>query len=510
MAQSLLPPGIQWQCSYGGDTSWGGGKGSDNCRVLKQTSDGGYIIGGESTSDATGNKTSVNYGGSDYWVVKVDANGNKQWDKSFGGTNYEYLYSLQQTTDGGYILGGYSSSGVSGNKTSIRWGGEDYWIVKLDSDGNKQWEKSFGGTRIDSDYDDLRVVQQTSDGGFILGGVATSGTSVCKTDAGYGGSDYWIVKTDASGNKQWDKCYGGDGYDDLTSLQQTSDGGFILAGMSYSGVSGNKTSTNFGGLGDYWIVKTDTNGNIQWQQDYGGSSDDQWPNVLQTSDGGYIIGGHSSSGVSGNKTSLSFGGNDYWVLKLDSSGKKVWEQSYGGTSDDYLNSIQQTSDGGYILGGTSSSGISGNKTSTNYGGTGDYWVVKIDVNGIKQWEESFGGASGDYLSSLQQANDGGFILGGTSYSSPSGNKTTVYYGNGDYWIIKLAPPLKIQSYLFDSTHIFQAHLTGISGTNYVFQASSDLINWTSIATNNALNGLLDFSDTNAANFSTRYYRVRQW
>ena len=174
-----------------------------------------------------------------------------QWDKSFGGTGYDYLNSLQQTSDGGYIIGGYSDSGKSDTKTDDGFGSSDYWVVKLDANGVRQWDKSFGG----SDYDVLQSLQQTSDGGYVLGGYSLSGASGNKTNnANFGASDYWVVKLDADGNRQWDQIYGGSGDDQLQSLQQTSDGGYILGGQPFSGASGNKTSESFGGL-DHWVVK---------------------------------------------------------------------------------------------------------------------------------------------------------------------------------------------------------------------------------------------------------------
>src|SRR5204863_32675 len=146
-----------------------------------------------------------NWGNIDYWIVKTDSIGNKQWDKDFGGTNNDELFSIQQTADGGYILGGCSVSGISGDKTQVNWGDIDYWIVKTDSLGNKQWDKDFGGTSDDFLYS----MQQTADGGYILGGISSSGISGDKTQVTWGNSDYWIVKTDSLGNKQWDKDFGG-------------------------------------------------------------------------------------------------------------------------------------------------------------------------------------------------------------------------------------------------------------------------------------------------------------
>ncbi len=201
-----------------------------------------------------GDKTEGGRGGYDYWVVKIDANGVKQWDKRFGGTNDDYLYSLQQTTDGGYILGGESYSGNNGDRTEVNYGLTDYWLVKIDANGVKQWDKSFGG----SDYDGLRSLHQTTDGGYILGGYSISDISGDKTQSSRGSDDFWIVKIDINGIKQWNARFGGDRSEAIFSLEQTTDGGYILGGYSSSDIGGDKTQKNWGTSlysYDYWVVK---------------------------------------------------------------------------------------------------------------------------------------------------------------------------------------------------------------------------------------------------------------
>jgi hypothetical protein len=430
LVSAALPaqPPKQWDKRFGG-TSY------DALNSLQQTDDGGYILGGESNSGISGDKTEDSRGGSDYWVVKIDANGVKQWDKRFGGTDYEALYSLQQTKDGGYILGGGSNSGIGGDKTEDSRGFSDYWVVKIDANGVKQWDKRFGGT----EYDNLISLQQTADGGYILGGGSGSGIGGDKTEDSRGIIDYWVVKIDANGVKQWDKRFGGTDEDFLLSLQQTADGGYILGGYSNSGIGGDKTEEVLG-LQDYWVVKIDANGIKQWDKRFGGTSNEGLRSLQQTADGGYILGGTSNSGIGGDKTEDSWGGNggfaDYWVVKIDANGVKQWDKRFGGTGFDILYSLQQTADGGYILGGYSNSGLDGDKTEESWGNI-DYWVVKIDANGVKQWDKRFGGTDDDYLLSLQETEAGGYILGGYSSSGIGGDKTEDTRGDSDYWIVKL-------------------------------------------------------------------------
>lgn len=211
-----------------------------------------------------------------------------EWQNTIGGNGHDYLQSIQQTTDGGYILAGHSQSNISGDKTENNIGGSDYWLLKTDAEGNIQWQNTIGGNNADNLYS----IKQTADGGYILGGWSNSDISGDKTENSNGGWDYWIVKTDATGNIQWQNTIGGSGSDELYCIQQTADGGYILGGNSDSNISGDKTENSIGGLDwDYWIVKTDASGNVQWENTIGGTLTDRLKSVQQTIDGGYILGG---------------------------------------------------------------------------------------------------------------------------------------------------------------------------------------------------------------------------
>ena len=274
--------------------------------------------------------------------------------KTFGGIESDYGNSVQQTTDGGFI--------IAGATTSYGAGESDVWLIKTDVSGNKVWDKTFGG----SDYDAGSSVQQTTDGGFIVTGTTKS--------FGAGSGDVWLIKTDASGNKVWDQTFGGSDYDAGSSVQQTTDGGYIIAGSS--------------------LIKTDSMGNVMWSRSLGGSS------VRQTADGGFIIAGG-------------------WLIKTDASGNKVWDQTFGGSGNDYGSSVQQMTDGGFIIAGA----------TTSYGaGYYDVWLIKTDASGNKVWDKTFGGSDYDAGSSVQQTTDGGFIVTGTTESFGA--------GSGDVWLIR--------------------------------------------------------------------------
>ena len=409
-----------------------GGTSSDILYSVQQTGDGGYILGGHSSSNISGNKTENSQGNSDYWVLKLDGSGAIQWQNTIGGSDSDYLRSIQQTSDGGYVLGGGSWSNISGDKTENKVGNEDYWVVKLDSLGAIQWQNTIGGTQ----YDYLYSIQQTADGGYILGGYSDSPISGDKTDSSQGGKDYWVVKLNTSGVIQWQNTIGGSANDLLRSIQQTNDGGYILGGFSQSNISGDKTE-NSQGIDDYWVVKLDSLGSIQWQNTIGGSAYDALYSIQQTSDNGYVLGGRSQSNISGDKTENSQG-MDYWVVKLDTSGVIQWQNTIGGSSHDYLESIRQTGDGGYILGGYSQSDSSGDKTENAYSSNNfDYWIIKLDSVGGIQWQNTIGGDGYDALYSIQQTIDGGYVFGGQSSSDSTGDKTDSSWGGNDYWVIKL-------------------------------------------------------------------------
>jgi len=367
----------------------------------------------------------------------------KQWDKTFGGGGHEFLFSLKQTTDGGYIFGGWSQSNMGADKSENGRGGYDYWVVKIDGNGLKQWDKTFGG----SGDDELYSLEQTSDGGYILGGWSSSDMGADKSENGRGDLDYWVVKIDGNGVKQWDKTFGGGGYDELYSLEQTSDGGYILGGWSSSDMGADK-SENSRGYWDYWVVKIDGNGVKQWDKTFGGNNYDALESLQQTTDGGYILGGRSSSNIGADKSENCRGFEDYWVVKIDGNGVKQWDKTFGGSQPDGLYSLQQTSDGGYILGGWSSSDMGVDKSENGRGGY-DYWVVKIDGNGIKQWDKTFGGSNYDALRSLEQTTDGGYILGGSSNSNMGADKSENGRGSEDYWVVKTFPDCSPVSYYLD-------------------------------------------------------------
>ncbi|MFN7707374.1 MAG: T9SS type A sorting domain-containing protein [Sphingobacteriia bacterium] len=355
------------------------------------------------------------------------------WDQSYGGSLNDELTTIVATADGGYLLGGHSESNANGTKTAPFRGSFDYWVVKTNAQGVQQWDSTYGGIN----QDELTAMLTTSDGGYLLGGNSFSEADGNKTAPGRGGSDYWIAKINSQGEVQWDRSYGGNGGDQVATMIATADGGYLLGGTSASEVGGNKTAPYRGNF-DYWVVKLNSQGEVQWDRSYGGTGYDEMATMISTADGGYLLGGISFSGADGNKTSTNIGDFDYWVVKISSQGEAQWDRSYGGTGFDDLDEIFATADGNYLLGGTSISGVNGNKTAPFRGGFGDYWVVKINTQGVSQWDRSYGGTDSDGLNTMFATSDGGYLLGGISRSE-DGNKTAPRRGDlfGDYWLVRL-------------------------------------------------------------------------
>jgi hypothetical protein len=407
---SIAQPTVQWQKSVGGT-------GNDYAESIQQTNDGGYIVVGISYSND--GDVSGNQGASDCWVVKLNAFGIIEWEKSMGGSGDDNARLIQQTNDGGYIFIGPSDSNdgdVSGNHGNL-----DYWAVKLTSTGVIEWQKSLGGTG----YEYAQYIQQTSDGGYIAAGSSFSNDG--DVSGNHGGFDCWVVKLNDEGTIVWQKSLGGLSNDEAESIQQTNDGGFILAGHSDS--NDGDVSGNHGGP-DYWVVKLSSIGTIEWQKSLGGSGSDQAKSVQQTNDGGYIVAGYTSS--NDGDVSVNYGYLDFWVVKLNSLGTIEWQKTLGGSDFDLAQSIQQTNDGEYIVAGYSYSNDVDVQSSQ---GNQDFWVVKLSSIGTIEWEKSLGGSGLENASSIQQTNEGGFIVAGSSNSNDgdvSGNQ-----GNFDYWVVQL-------------------------------------------------------------------------
>lgn len=279
--------------------------------------------------------------------------------------------------------------------------------------------------RLDLNDQPYKSICETNDAGFLIGGSKII-NSLYK---------YWIIKTDSAGNKLWEKYYGGSGSDGLEVVTQTKDGGYLIGGSSNSSASGDKTENCIGSY-DFWIIKTDSLGNLQWENTIGGTSQDKLISLKETEDERVILFGTSYSIASGDKSQNNFGASDFWLVQLNAFGAIQWERTIGGNADDYAAEVVECPDKGFLLGGTSFSGVSGVKNEASIGYS-DYWIIKVDSLGNILWQNTIGGISGDALADLDISNDRGFILSGYSYSPISGDKTEGCIGQRDYWIVKV-------------------------------------------------------------------------
>ena len=489
------PPPIEWQRSFGSTND-------DACFSLARIP-GGFAVAGVSTV-------------SEYWLMKADAAGNVRTQQFIGGPGSEIAFTCEPTADGGFLIGGVSDSGVGGSKSEGNYGRLDYWVVRLDAAGAILWDRTLGGTN--DDY--LYSVLPTPDGGCLLGGTSSSGSSGNKTSLWFRGEDYWAVRLDSNGGKIWETSFGTTNNDSLRSVLPTGDGGFLLAGFSVvpiSGPSGNRTSPGFG-LDDFWVVRIDGAGNRQWEAAYGGTSRDILWCAARTADGGYVLGGRSASPTSGVKTSLSYGAGDYWLVRIDANGQMLWDRSFGGTGQDDLQTIEPTADGGFVLAGRSTSGISGNKTSPGYG-VGDYWLVRVDSNGDKLWEVSLGGTSDEWPYAVRQMPDGGWLVGGYSASGATGVKTTPPLGPAggwDAWLVKIGPDelsmpprLRWERCCFEDVGPqYRLLLGGVSNLSYRTEVSTNFMDWTPFRTNQASGFEVEVFHGSLNFLPKRFFRAR--
>ncbi|MBS1688742.1 MAG: T9SS type A sorting domain-containing protein [Bacteroidetes bacterium] len=431
-------PKIQWTKCYGGSMH-------ESIYDVQQTADGGYIMVGYSYSNdgvVTGHFGSGSF--TDVLAIKTDALGNIIWIHSFGGSDNDGAYSVQQTRDGGYIIAGYtySSDGdVTGHYSGLF---QDVWILKLDVGGHVIWQKCLGG----SDDDFAKSIHQTADGGYIFAGATTSNdgnvTNLHKDAMGYYTEDMWVVKLDDTGAIQWQKTLGGGANEEANSVKQTKDGGYIVAGFTFS--TNGDVAKHYGGKDDWdaWAVKLGSSGTIQWSNTFGGTQGDEFSSVIQDLDNSYVFTGYTTSNdydVTDNHLNAGSSTQDLWVVKLGLSGSLTWQKCFGGSMLETGNEIRQDSDSGYVIAGYTDSDdgdVSGFHTSSSY--LYDGWVLRLDTKRNMTWQRCIGGSLGDLTYAMKLTNDGGCILGGVSASS-DGDITCTTYGDGDFWLTKLAGPL---------------------------------------------------------------------
>ncbi|MFH6935758.1 T9SS type A sorting domain-containing protein [Flavobacterium sp. FlaQc-30] len=473
-----------WKMTEKGELDWQksiGGNGFDLLQSIKGTKDGGFILAGTSSSGNSFEKKEDCKGLTDFWVIKLDASGNEQWQRTIGGDGQDELLCAFQTKDGGYVLGGSSSSSPSSitnvkaegktaesstidlyGKSEKSRGNMDYWVVKLDKQGVIEWQKTYGGRYADL----LRSMEQTTDNGYILAGYSNSPLSGDKTEGNKGVGDYWIVKIDDIGTIQWQKTYGADGDDQPYVIHQTIEGGYIVGGNSNS----KNALTSLGGIvangTDFWVLKLDSEGGVIWSKTYDFGKVDILTSLVENKDHTYLIGGYAKAesrqstvgqvakmaGIGKDKEGI----NDYIALKIDENGEEFWNKTVGSSGEDILRKLIETRDGGYLMAGTSNSNSSMDKNS-NIGGN-DFWVVKLKdkakVEKVKASIEAIPNPAVTYTNVIigYDFNDGtasvidilGRVLQNFKISSRTVPVDLSHYAEGIY-IIKIQTDVKTES-----------------------------------------------------------------
>ncbi len=412
---------IIWQKSFGGS-------GTDIANSIKKTPDGGFIIAGSTTSndgDVTGN-----HGGQDFWVVKIDKNGTIQWQKTYGGSANDVANCIQNTLDGGYIVIGTTSStdgDVVGHHTigtdADGLATEDAWVIKIDNSGNTQWKKAIGGSKRDRGT----FISQRVDGSY-LAAINTNSLDEDFTFGGPSGSQYhgYVVVLDNSGNYNFSTTLGMPNCGTLNPFSSVNSITSVTSGIF---VSVGKT-TNCTGVNPTHYGIDLFNANLTFSTSNDLNTDFSEYKSIVNSSNGYYIGGTKGT---------SF--KNFEIAKVDFTLATVWSHNFGGSSDDVCNSVANCFDGGIIMAGLSQS--NDGDVSGNHGGN-DYWVVKVDANGNKQWTKTLGGSGNDIANSIVQANDASYVIAGSSNSIDG--DITGNHGSQDFWVVKFTSPFQTTFY----------------------------------------------------------------
>ncbi|MFS4466359.1 hypothetical protein [Maribacter sp. 2210JD10-5] len=426
----VVPENLGTQTSFLGELEWVknfGGTGEETGQSIIKTTDGGYAVLGY-TNSLDGDILDKDLPVNDYWLLKLDAEGNMVWNKTYGGSKDDRGQSLVQTFDGGYALTGYAMS--DDGDGSINNGFHDNWLLKLDASGIIEWEKSFGFSGHDHSYDIL----QTEDGGFFFTGFlditsarADGNAEKANTLTRHGVGEFWGTKIDEKAQLQWRGYFGGTNNDRAHAVVQAEDDGFVMAGFSESN---DFDISDTQGSYDFWMVKVDSKGNMLWERSFGGSGIEISYDIAKTSDNGYVLVGNTFStdgDISNNK-----GESDIWMIKVNDAGSLVWEKTFGGSQFEAAQAVIQSADGGFMLVGNTKS--TDKDTNTNVG-ENDIWLIKTDAEGSMVWQKSFGGTGIDFGFDLVENSDGSILVVGQTESQDFPSITSK--GKTDVVVLKI-------------------------------------------------------------------------
>lgn len=383
-----------------------GGSKNDVLFSVEKTTDGGYIVAGftQSNNGDINTKTNESY---DFWIAKFSSKNTLEWQKTFGGSLEDRAAAIIQTKDGGFAVLGFSKS--SDLDVSANAGAQDFWLIKLSNNGNLLWEKSFGFAGADYGT----TLLETKDGGFLITGVldvsSSGGQGNSKLAATkHAGGDYWAIKTNNSGTLQWSTYFGGSLTELPLGIVETTDNNFIIVGSSDSADFNIKNNR---GTYDFWLIKISSSGNLIWEKSFGGSNIDEARAITATHDGNFIVVGDTRS--SDLDVSNNNGAADVWIVKFSPDGNLIWEKTIGGTSFDVARAVSKTKDNGFIIAGSSRSLDNGFENK----GQNDALIIKIDQSGKLVWQKTIGGSEIDFLYDVVELNNASIIAVGESSSS---------------------------------------------------------------------------------------------
>ena len=413
------------------DTMRFGGSAWDNPKGVVETAEGGVIIVGFTDSGVGGDRVDDAEGGRDLWAICVGSDGLVAWEAVYGGSGDEFGGWILDAGDGGFLIASSTDSGISGDKTQASQGGDDFWVLKIDADGVVQWDARFGGTADEL----LTSAIATSDGGYLLGGLSYSGIGGDKTMASQGSRDYWVVKIDADGDFEWDAGFGTTGNDGWSlDVAECADGDFLCVTTSSAGISGSKTVSKIGGY-DVWTMELSSSGILGADAVYGGSDDDVGLAMCDRSTGGVLIVGFTESSADGDVSGINQGDRDIWVLALDDDGSVAWEDNFGGEDYDRAEGVSIDDDGRIWVVGYSYSDAGGDRGDESRGNA-DAWVLQLDTDGSLRWERSLGGDQQDDFQVVLPLSSGGACAAGLLFSDPDGDEVPASnQGGGDIWAV---------------------------------------------------------------------------
>jgi len=425
-----------------------GGSGSDNLAKTIRLSNGNYVMFGTSNSPVSGTKTEGAFGQSDWWIVCLDASYNELWQKTLGGSLDDYANTVKELSNGDLLFLGFSESPNNGNKQSVCYGANDYWIVRMTNSGTILWDKTYGGSALENSSD----VYELNGGNLIVSGSSASGVSGNKSIASNGAIDIWLLKLNPSGNILAQAEFGGDSFDYDGLILRTGSNELLLAGSSSSGISGNKTVANLG-EDDAWIIKIDTSLNLINQYVVGGNDIDYAVSFIHLNNGNFLLTFASSSSAGGMKSENGYGSNDAWLVELNSNFNVVRDKTIGSNYDENITKTHQLNNGNILLLMNTYSDANVYK-SENSLGWNDFWFVSLDENWDVTYENTIGSTGNDAIMDMIKNNNGELVFFGLSSGGIDNDKTCTTNGQNDFWVVTAQTDLSVNPKLLSDPTIY--------------------------------------------------------